>query len=213
MKKLFGYDSGFARIMTKIGDLVLLSLLWLLASLPVITVGASTCALYSVCYRLHGQEQTQLWSAFWKAFRRDFRQATAAWVGIALAGAGLSFFLAYLIYTQERSPFSWCAFAALAVFCLIPMTHLLPLLARFENSLKAAFRNSYILYLSSLPRSLLATVLGLLPISMLLSARLLVCTVILWVMIGSGGLAYLNAGNELHIFNAYLAKHSKTEVP
>ena len=176
MKKIFGYDSKFARAMTKIGDLVLLSLLWLLASLPVITAGASTCAMYSVCYRLHEQEQTQLWPTFWKAFRRDFRQATVAWVGIALAGAGLGFFLTYLIYTQERSAFSWCAFAALAVFCLMPMTHLLPL-------------------------------------SMLLSARILVCTVILWVMIGSGGLAYLNAGNDLHIFNAYIAKHSQTQTP
>ena len=39
-------DNPFFRFMGKLGDLVILSVLWLLCCLPVVTIGASTTALF-----------------------------------------------------------------------------------------------------------------------------------------------------------------------
>ena len=46
MKGLFSADSGIGKALTKIGELVILSILWFVTSLPVITIGVSTTALY-----------------------------------------------------------------------------------------------------------------------------------------------------------------------
>ena len=46
MGGLFDYDSKLFQLLLRVSDLVALSLLWLLCSLPVITIGASTSALY-----------------------------------------------------------------------------------------------------------------------------------------------------------------------
>lgn len=43
---LFKYDSPFVQICNKIVDCICLSVLWLVTSLPVLTIGASTTALY-----------------------------------------------------------------------------------------------------------------------------------------------------------------------
>ena len=46
MKGLFSPDSAIGKALTKIGELVILSIIWFITSLPVITIGASTTALY-----------------------------------------------------------------------------------------------------------------------------------------------------------------------
>ena len=50
--KLFSPDSKFMRAMSRLGDLLLLNLVFLLCCLPLVTVGAAQTALYTVCFRL-----------------------------------------------------------------------------------------------------------------------------------------------------------------
>ena len=47
MGKMFDMDNPVWRFMGKVTDMFFLTCLWLLFSLPVVTIGASTCAL---CY-------------------------------------------------------------------------------------------------------------------------------------------------------------------
>ena len=47
-KDNFRGDSAYTQIMTKIYNIFWLSILWLLCCIPVITIGASTIALYYV---------------------------------------------------------------------------------------------------------------------------------------------------------------------
>ena len=50
LTQLFSEDSRFYRFMSKLWDLIVLNILWLVTSIPVITVGASTTALYASVY-------------------------------------------------------------------------------------------------------------------------------------------------------------------
>ena len=207
MKKIFDYESKFMGRVSQIGEFVWLSLLWLLFSLPVITIGASTCAMYSVCYGMHERENVSTWTSFMRAFRRDFWKATISWIVLALSGVGVAFFCAYLIHTKENSVFSWLTFIIVAVVWLIPATYMIPLVARFDNTISATIRNCYVLYLTNLPRSLLTSVLTLFPLSMCLSVKVFVCTVLLWGMVGVAAAAYFNSQNYLQIFETYSSKH------
>ena len=55
--KLFSYDSKFSQVLLKISYGCCLNLLWFLFSLPVITIGASTTALYYVSFKIVREEE------------------------------------------------------------------------------------------------------------------------------------------------------------
>lgn len=57
---MFGIDSKFYEVVSKIADLVILNLIFVLCSLPIITIGASTTALYGVTKK-DGREQRRLY--------------------------------------------------------------------------------------------------------------------------------------------------------
>lgn len=85
MKKT-NIDSPFYRTMGRIGDLVLANVLWLVCSLPIITAGASTLGLFTVVNKMAAKEDYTVRTDFFKAFRRDFKQSTALWLVLLLAG-------------------------------------------------------------------------------------------------------------------------------
>ena len=51
MEKWLGLDSKFYKWGTLLADLIILTVLWLICSLPIITMGAATTALYYVTTR------------------------------------------------------------------------------------------------------------------------------------------------------------------
>lgn len=64
MGGLFDYDSKLFQLLLRVSDLVALSLLWLLCSLPVITIGASTSALYYTAMKLVRQREQHYFDVF-----------------------------------------------------------------------------------------------------------------------------------------------------
>lgn len=85
MKKT-NIDSPFYRTMGKIGDLLFANLLWLVCCLPIVTAGASTLGLFTVVNKMAAKEDYTVRTDFFKAFKRDFKQSTALWLVLLLAG-------------------------------------------------------------------------------------------------------------------------------
>ncbi len=85
MKKT-NIDSTFYRTMGKIGDLLFANLLWLVCCLPIVTAGASTLGLFTVVNKMAAKEDYTVRTDFFKAFKRDFKQSTALWLLLLLAG-------------------------------------------------------------------------------------------------------------------------------
>lgn len=61
--------------------------MWLVCSLPIFTLGASTSAAFSVAGKMAAKEDHFVWKGFFTAFRRDFAIATRAWLPLALIAA------------------------------------------------------------------------------------------------------------------------------
>ena len=80
MKRLFGLDSPLMGALMKIGDCLCLSVLWLAFSLPVVTIGASSTALYAAVYHCLRRNEAGIWKNFWNAFRENFKRSTLAWL-------------------------------------------------------------------------------------------------------------------------------------
>lgn len=83
LNRIFNPQNKFFMFMEKVMNLCLLGILWALFSLPVITVGASTAALFQYTLRLTRDEEGYVWKSFWNAFKKNFVPATMVWAAAA----------------------------------------------------------------------------------------------------------------------------------
>ena len=71
--------------MGKIFDLMMASVLWLLGSLPIVTIGASNSALYAAVSRSVRMDIGTVPAQFWKSYRRELKSSLPVWIGFGTA--------------------------------------------------------------------------------------------------------------------------------
>lgn len=69
---IFQQDNPFNEFMSHIGDMALANIAWAVCSLPVVTVGASTQALFEVARAIDEGQDGHVLKRFWSAFTRRF---------------------------------------------------------------------------------------------------------------------------------------------
>ncbi len=89
MDKWLGLDSKFYKYGTLLGDLIILTILWLICSIPVITIGASTTALYYVTTRQLSNREGYVSKDFFKSFKSNFLEATGVTILLGVIGVVL----------------------------------------------------------------------------------------------------------------------------
>lgn len=145
MHNLLNPDNRVMRLITKIADSVFLNLLWLIFSLPVITAGASTTALFDISLKLVNDEEGSLFKGFWNSFRSNLKTATRTWL-ILLAGGIVFAFDGYVLYHMRFENAFWTILTAIYLAALgaylIVLMYVFALMARFENTSLAMIRNS-----------------------------------------------------------------------
>lgn len=143
----FNYDNPVWRFIGKFGDLIILNILWMICSIPIFTIGASTTALYYVTLKLARDEDGYTIKSFFRSFVQNFKQATIMWLIMLFAGLIIGFdiyFFAQMtgISTTVKTVIV-AIFGALALVYLCMMTFLFPLQARFYNPVKRTLFNSF----------------------------------------------------------------------
>ena len=83
---MFNYNSKFMTALLSLTDAVVLGVLWLMCSVPVVTMGAASAAFYYAYNKSVCQKNGYAWQAFFGAFKSNFKQATKIWLIILLAG-------------------------------------------------------------------------------------------------------------------------------
>ena len=81
---MFGIDSKFYEVVSKIADLVVVNLLFVLCSLPIITIGASTTALYGVTKKMAENREGYIFRNYFRLFKENFKQSTIMWIILLL---------------------------------------------------------------------------------------------------------------------------------
>ena len=74
LRKIFDLDNPLMRGLSRATDIVALNVLFLLCCVPVVTIGASAAALYSMTLKMVRNEEPSIWKGFFKAFREDLKQ-------------------------------------------------------------------------------------------------------------------------------------------
>lgn len=153
MNRLFNPENPFWRFMTKITDVFFISFLWLLFSIPIVTIGASTTALFQFTLKLAADEEGYVWRTFSRAFFKNFIQSTVIWL-LALASGG---FLLFDLYLSRRLSLPaavqnglFFAIISIIIVYLLTMLYVFPLMSFFHVKLGRLIGHAFIMAVGNL---------------------------------------------------------------
>ena len=150
MRGIFGYDSTVVRGLTKIGDCICLSVLWIVFSLPVVTMGAASAALYKVVYDCLRKDEAGIWKKFWESFKENLKRSTILWLVAMLILAVLTVdvfvFRSIKLSGDAMGNFYWAALIILGV-ALTWTVYLAAYSAKFNGKVREVLRLSFLLML------------------------------------------------------------------
>ena len=198
---IFNLDSPIGRAMNTVADIMILSVLWVVCSLPVFTVGAATTALYYASMRSVRQEGS-VFKDFFRAFRDDFKKSlmfTLLLAGAVLLIAG-DFWIFSKVQLAGESVLRVILYAVIFLLIMI-VSYFFPLLAQYDAAVKAHIKNAFLLSISSPLTTLIVAAMNAAPILLFLIKpvwffRLLPFITILWV----GMAAHINSRLLLRLF-------------
>ena len=209
MSKLFRMDSPLMRFLTKIADLMVLNILFCVTSIPLITIGASWTALYSVTLKMVRDEEGSVSRSYFRSFRQNFRQATLLWLGglVVLALLALDIRVLNGMAGGTAPGLLRVGVEILALLGIMVLQYLFPSLARFEASLADTLKNACMMALAHLPKTALMTaaVVGAVWITLINNTTIAIGLMV-WPLIGFSLMAFGNSGILRKIFDNYVPK-------
>lgn len=195
MKKRLDVENPFFDFMGKLGDVVILNLLFIICSIPIITMGASVSAMYETVSDMRGECFVSSSSSFRKALKKNFRKSLPAWMIQLAAGCVLVFDL--LFVTRAGNALIWqvsgMILGGMMLIWLMGSCYLLPTGVYKERGVKDAFARSFYLAVRNLPYTLLMVLLNCIPgICLILGEYFIGLVTPIYMTIGFGVIAYLN---------------------
>jgi uncharacterized membrane protein YesL len=116
MSGFFAADSAPMRFLTRIADLIILNVIFVVTAIPIVTIGAALTGLNFTAMRLVRGQSESTTGDYFRSFRRNFRQATVIWLLILLLAAVLG---AWYLVAVNLVPAGVLQFIALAVVITI----------------------------------------------------------------------------------------------
>ena len=156
-RNLFNPESPLMVTMTQVTDCIFLSLFFVLGCVPVVTMGASFTALYDASFRAFRKGEKNSWQRFFRVFRQNLKGSflpTAVLLAVLFCVGRVMIRLwnAAVLEGLSWMVFSGAALLACGVLGIVSL--LFPVLSRFENSAAGLLRNTALLALANLPRTL-----------------------------------------------------------
>ena len=133
--------SRISEVLSGLIDLIVAGLLWILCSLPILTIGASSTALYYAVVKCVRHNRGRLTPTFFSGFRSNFRQATLTWL-LFLAYALIGLADAFAIGKMGFGPgsilyhFSRLFFLPLLIF----FPWVFAFISRFQNTVSGTLK-------------------------------------------------------------------------
>ena len=130
-----------------------LNVLWLVCSLPIVTAGAATTALYYVTLKIAENEEGDITQQFFRAFRSNFKQATILWLILLALGVVLGTDIYVLRHLSASTSgvlavVLTLALAVVIVACIayaFVLSNVFALVARVENTNGAMLKNALLI--------------------------------------------------------------------
>lgn len=198
---MFKLDSPLVNFLNKVADVMILSLVFMLACIPVVTAGAALTAAYYMGFKMVKNEESYIIKGFFKAFKENFKQATIIWL-FALVIIGVMAADYQIILYSGIAFASWMriAMVSITLVMLLGIVFVFPIQARFENTVKNTIKNAFLMALSHLPSAFLLIIIYAVPYLILYFIPQLFPAIFL---LGFGCIFYFKSFVLLRVFKKY----------
>ncbi len=161
MKKM-SIDNPFFQVMGRLGDIMIVNALFILCSLPILTIGAGLSALYKTCFQLMDETQQGLFKTFFTNFKSCLKRSTIAWLPMLFVGLLLFFDMIFLGTTKMIGVWK---LVGIVVGCLLFLWEFLSawlyaVLAMEDLGMKAGISKAMELSIRYLPATILMVLLN-----------------------------------------------------
>lgn len=142
----FSLNSPFARGVNKLVTMLYAGLLWFVCSIPVITSGAATAALYEVLLKAVKDQEGYIAGSFFRAFKENLKQGIQMGIPLLLAGTTFAFNAFYYgVFGGEGFRVQTVLFILLFLLVLTLSSYVFAVMAKFENTVSGHFRMACVL--------------------------------------------------------------------
>lgn len=187
-------EGPFLHALGTLGDFMALNLLFILTSLPVVTVGASASALCAAVLRIFRKEDAHIAREYFRDFWKNFWPCLGYTLIFLAVAAGL--YVDVRVMQANSGAFSqlmWIPIGIVALLLALAAPYTFAVQARFSNTFFGTLKNAVSLSLANLPRSVLIAVLTFLPLGLFLfSTYYFLLTSLFWFL---GGFSACAAGS------------------
>ena len=149
MNKLLNPDNTFFTFMGRLFDLVVLSVLWLLLSIPIVTIIPATSALYYSVVKVVRRDRGYLAKEFWRSFRQNLRQGSLCSIVVIVAIFVMVIDFNYALVLMGQGDIIGSAFfgvfLVISILIFAILMYLCPILSRFEMKFVGLFKTAFFL--------------------------------------------------------------------
>ena len=204
MFSMFSPDSKIMQVLSRIADLVILNVLYLITCLPVITIGAATTALYNVSFRML-REDAGVVKPYFRALKENFKEATQLWLLLLFLGVPAWLYFDKFYHMAGILRYGYFLFLTILVLTVLVGGFVFPWLSRFSNNVPTTVRNAMLLCIGYLPRALVILMVNVLPFGLwALNYDLFLKVSFLWISLYFAAGAYFNANLLRKVFAPYI---------
>ena len=160
MGSFFSINSPFYKIMSKVFDAIVISLIYVVVCIPVITIGPATTALYYTIVKSLRRERGYIVREFFKSFKMNIKQGIIAGLIFTLLAALLIFNLYNVdVIGGKAAGYLWYLYLILLILEMMVYVYVFPILSRFTVTIKNLFRLSLFMAIRHLLTTLVSLVI------------------------------------------------------
>lgn len=154
-EKLFHSEGPVFSFLDKVGQMILLNLVWILGCLPIVTVATSTTALYYAVMKNIRRDYGTAMGEFWHSYRANLKRGIPiSVVGLVVAGILVWNIRIMTQSQQDNNLLLWGSVILLALLCAIAI-YICPVLSRFNMKAGAACKLAFVMAIRFLPITVL----------------------------------------------------------
>lgn len=197
----FHTDSPFFQFMNTLATFIGLNVLFLIVSIPIITIGPALKALYTVTMQEARKDHKAIFSTFFKAFKDNFFMSMSAF--LLYLGLALIFIFNAFFWGEQNSIMSTIiliVFMIALIVLFISFFYLFPLMARFDNNLKQTIKNSIFIPLLHTKETLLIVAIQIAAFTLCMFVPQMK---VFMILLGFSFLALCNSYCFIRVFHCY----------
>lgn len=158
MSNFFNMDNPFFSVLSKICDMLFISVVWTLLCIPVFTIGPANTALYYTIVKVIRRERGYLFREFFHSFRINFKSGAIIGVILTIIFALLAFDISMVWGKVDakgsHNSIMLGVFFAIAFLVLCFTIYVFPVLSRFDMTVKQLFKAALFMSMKHLPYTL-----------------------------------------------------------